>query len=81
MPRPLKWSILGAHTIILSKIFIKSQRQIMWGSNFYESDVTNFMIFDATESSQCYRYQKTFVTFDFFCKNEACVNSETHKRH
>ena len=39
MPRPFKWSILGIHKIILSKIFIKSQRQIMCGSNFYGSDV------------------------------------------
>ena len=40
MPRPLKWSIPGAHIIMISKIFMKSQRQIMWGSNFYESDVS-----------------------------------------
>ena len=42
MPRPSKWCIRGANSIILSKNnhFIKSQRQIMCGSNFYESDVT-----------------------------------------
>ena len=34
-----KWSIQGAYIIILSKKFIKSQRQIMHGSNFYGSDV------------------------------------------
>ena len=31
---------VGAHTIINPKIFIKSQRQIICGSNFYGSDVT-----------------------------------------
>ena len=42
----------------------------------------NFMIFDVTVPSQHYRYQtKHFATFEFFCKNEACVNCETHKRH
>ena len=35
MPRPLKWTIPGAHTIILSKNIQKSQRQIMCGSNLY----------------------------------------------
>ena len=35
-----------------------------------------------TVLSQRYRYKKKhFATFDFFCKNEACINCETHKRH
>ena len=37
MPRPLKWGILGASTIILSKDIDKYA--FMCGSNFYESDV------------------------------------------
>ena len=37
MPRPLKWGILGARTIILSKDIVKYA--FMCGSNFYESDV------------------------------------------
>ena len=37
MPRPLKWGILGASTIILS---IDIDKYVsMCGSNFYESDV------------------------------------------
>ena len=41
-----------------------------------------FMIFDATVPYQHYRYQKTILQhLIFFCKNEACVNCETHKRH
>ena len=43
MPWPLKWSILGAHTIILSKNIHKVTKQIMSGSNFYESDVTRLI--------------------------------------
>ena len=38
MPRPLKWGILGASTIILSKDIDKYA--FMCGSNFYESDVS-----------------------------------------
>ena len=38
MPRPLKWGILGANTIILSKDIDKYA--FMCGSNFYESDFT-----------------------------------------
>ena len=38
MPRPLKWGILGASTIILSKEIDKYA--FMCGSNFYESDVS-----------------------------------------
>ena len=37
MPRPLKWGILGASTIILSKDIDKYA--FMCGSNFYETDV------------------------------------------
>ena len=37
MPKPLKWGILGASTIILSKDIDKYA--FMCGSNFYESDV------------------------------------------
>ena len=37
MPRPLKWGIIGASTIILSKDINKYA--FMCGSNFYESDV------------------------------------------
>ena len=38
MPRPLKWGILGASTIILSKDMDKYV--FMFGSNFYETDIT-----------------------------------------
>ena len=38
MPRPLKWGILGASAIILSKG--NDKYAFMCGSNFYESDVT-----------------------------------------
>ena len=41
MPRPLKRGIIGAITIILSKDINKYA--FMYGSNFYESDVTYFM--------------------------------------
>ena len=37
MPRPVKWGMLGASTIILSKDIDKYA--FMYGSNFYESDV------------------------------------------
>ena len=37
MPRPLKWGILGASTIILYKDIDKYA--FMCGSNFYETDV------------------------------------------
>ena len=37
MPRPLKWGILGASTIILSKDIDKYA--FMYGSNFNEADV------------------------------------------
>ena len=37
MPRPLKWGILGASTIILSKDIDKYA--FMCGSNFHETDV------------------------------------------
>ena len=37
MPRPLKWGILGASTIILSEDIGKYA--FMCGSNFYETDV------------------------------------------
>ena len=37
MSRPLKWGILGASTIILSKDI--DEYAFMCGSNFYESDV------------------------------------------
>ena len=40
MPRPLKWGILGASTIILSKDIY--EYAFMCGLNFYESDV-NFV--------------------------------------
>ena len=44
MPRPLKWGILGASTIILSKDIDKYA--FMCGSNFYETDVILiFLIF------------------------------------
>ena len=43
MPRPLKWGILGASTIILSKDINKYA--FMCGSNFYESDVTLHCMF------------------------------------
>ena len=38
MPRPLKWGILGASTIILSKD--NDKYAFMCGSNSYESDVS-----------------------------------------
>ena len=38
MPRPLKWGMLGASTIILSKDI--DEYAFMCGSNFYEADVT-----------------------------------------
>ena len=39
----------------------------------------NFMISNATVPSQGYRYQKNILQcLIFFCKNEACVNCETH---
>ena len=37
MPRPLKWGIIGASTIILTKDIDKYTYKC--GSNFYESDV------------------------------------------
>ena len=37
MPRPVKWGMLGASTIILSKDIDKYA--FMCGSNFYETDV------------------------------------------
>ena len=43
MPRPLKWSMLGAHTIILSENIhkvTKTDYVCMCGSNFYGSDVS-----------------------------------------
>ena len=43
MPRPLKWGILGASTIILSKDIDKYA--FMCGSNFNETDVMLLMIF------------------------------------
>ena len=42
MPRPLKWGILGASTIILSKDIDKYA--FMFGSNFYESDVNKIKL-------------------------------------
>ena len=38
MPRPLKWGLLGASTIIQFKDI--DNYAFMCGSNFYESDVT-----------------------------------------
>ena len=43
MPRPLKWGILGASTIILSKDIDKYA--FMCGSNFYKTDV-NWVVTD-----------------------------------
>ena len=40
MPRPLKWGILGASTILLSKDI--DEYAFMCGSNFYGSDVSWF---------------------------------------
>ena len=37
MPRPLKWDILGASKLILSKDIDKYA--VMCGSNFYESGI------------------------------------------
>ena len=45
MPRPLKWCILGASSIILYKN-IHNYSLGMCGSNFYETDVTSIVIFD-----------------------------------
>ena len=39
MPRPLKQDILSDSTIILSRYIDKYA--FMWGSNFYETDVTS----------------------------------------
>ena len=49
----------------------------------FDFKCSNFMICEATVPSQCSvrNIKKHFVTFDFFCKNEACVNCETYKRH
>ena len=41
MPRPLKWDILGASTIILSKDIDKYAFNFMCGTNFYETDIGN----------------------------------------
>ena len=48
-----------------------------------DSQFPNIMIFDTTAvASHHYRYQKTILQhLIFFCKNEAFVNSETHKRY
>ena len=56
MPRPLKWGILGASTIILSKDIAKYA--FMSGSNFFESDVISNSVFGF---SMC-----TFRTCQFF---------------
>ena len=50
MPRPLKWGILGASTISLSKDIDKYA--FMCGSNFYESDVICKKAKKMAESSQ-----------------------------
>ena len=52
MPRPLKQGILGASTIILSNNIDKSD--FMCGSNFYETDVTWFVV-DKTKCNGYYR--------------------------
>ena len=46
MPRPLKWGILGASTISLSKEI--DHYAFMCGSNFTESDVINSYKFDTS---------------------------------
>ena len=48
MLRPLKWGILGASTIILSKDIDKYA--FMHGLNFYETDVTNLCWLTKDES-------------------------------
>ena len=51
-------------------------RKIRTFFDIEDLECPDFMIFDATVPSQCYRYKKKkhFATFDFFCENEACVN-------
>ena len=54
MPTPLKWGMLGASAIILSKDIDKNA--FMCGSNFYETDVKKFKKFQSqkfVKSSEC----------------------------
>ena len=56
---PLKWSVQGAHTRIYPKIFIKSQRQITCGSNFYVSDVIDCLTITNLPKSQMMSHKNT----------------------
>ena len=58
MPRPLKRGILGASTIILSKDIDKYA--FMCGSNFYESDVKQYVIIYDGKVNEC-KSTKNFV--------------------
>ena len=67
MPRPVKWGMLGASTITLSKDIDKCAS--MCGSNFYETDVniTNIECFDlfAVMSRMIIRLEHQ--TQDWYC--------------